>query len=229
MAASSGGSKRLPISCQACRTRKIRCTRDGRPCQTCVSRNLGADKCIYLGNPRLLTGQESADPVLQNQWLRARVRELEATVQEGRSSEAQKSATDHSRVDSLIFRASTAGTVPEFDDSMTKDEGFMTSNLGPVESLHISASGYARYIPFASQWESLVMKSPATEALQDTSHELLDDDDLQVPFASNKSISRSDLLVALPPRTCCDALKDMYFRAFAPVSALTGLARKAKY
>lgn len=116
---------------------------------------------------------------------------------------------------------------------MAKDEGFMTSDLGPVGSLHFSASGHARYMYFAGQWESLVMENPAAEILGDSNLELLDDDDdddddLQIPSAPDRNISRSCLLAVLPLQTCCEALKDRYFRVFAPVSALTCRASKVE-
>lgn len=152
-------------------------------------------------------------------------------IQSEKSSEAHKAkaATNHSSVESPVCGARRADIEPNSKDGMAKDEGFMTSDLGPVGSLHISASGHARYMHFAVQWESLVMESPAAEVLGDLNLELLDDDDdLQIPLAPDGSISRSCLLAVLPPQKCCDALKDRYFRVFAPVSALTGLARKAK-
>ncbi|EEP75999.1 predicted protein [Uncinocarpus reesii 1704] len=34
-------SKRLPVSCEPCRKRKIRCTRNGPPCETCLRRDSG--------------------------------------------------------------------------------------------------------------------------------------------------------------------------------------------
>ena len=88
MASSRSTGKRLPISCQACRTRKIRCSRDGRPCQTCVRRGLGAEDCIYLGQPRLSAEQSSpGDSAVQNELL-ARIRNLEGLLQKQMSSHA---------------------------------------------------------------------------------------------------------------------------------------------
>ncbi|KAJ5232708.1 hypothetical protein N7468_005664 [Penicillium chermesinum] len=89
--------------------------------------------------------------------------------------------------------------------------------LGNIGTLHTSPSGHVRYVPQASQWESVVAKSSAAECLRDSDADLVDDDDLQIPLARNGSISRSELLGLLPPGQYCDTLKEVYFRVFSPV------------
>ncbi|KAF2174190.1 hypothetical protein M409DRAFT_49053 [Zasmidium cellare ATCC 36951] len=44
-------ARRLPVSCEPCRVRKIRCTRDAAPCSTCQRRGV-ADECRYAARPR---------------------------------------------------------------------------------------------------------------------------------------------------------------------------------
>ncbi|KAJ5498503.1 hypothetical protein N7453_007554 [Penicillium expansum] len=207
MASSSSRStgKRLPISCQACRTRKIKCSRDGRPCKTCVRRGLGAEDCIYLGQPRLSTEQSSpGDSAVQNELL-ARIRNLEGLLQKQMSSHA-------------------VSPEPETWDSL----GPMLDNVG---TLRTSPSGHVRYVPLASQWESLVAKSPAAECLPNSDSDIAeDDDDLQIPLARNGSISRAELLSILPPGRYCDTLKDVYFQVFSSVfHILHDLTFEAEY
>ncbi|KAJ5824490.1 hypothetical protein N7447_006830 [Penicillium robsamsonii] len=229
MASSRSTGKRLPISCQACRTRKIRCSRDGRPCQTCVRRGLGAEDCIYLGQPRLSTEQSSpGDSAVQNELL-ARIRNLEAMLQKQMTSHA---STPTGGAVSPLGGTSAAGSFSEPDVS----SGLETwDSLGPmldnVGTLRTSSSGHVRYVPLASQWESLVAKSPAAECLQNLDSDVAeDDDDLQIPLAKNGSISRAELLAILPPGRYCDTLKDVYFQVFSTVfHILHDLTFEAEY
>jgi hypothetical protein len=214
MASSSRSSgKRLPISCQACRTRKIRCSRDGRPCQTCVRRGLGAEDCIYLGQPRLSSEQTlPADPNVQNELL-ARIRNLESMLQNKVNSQAGTPVGGGSP----LGAPSVAGSLTESDFGTGLDT-WGSPMLGNVGTLHTSPSGHVRYVPLASQWESVVAKSPAAECLRSSDSDIVDDDDLQIPLARNGSISGAELLAILPPGRYCDTLKEVYFRVFSPVS-----------
>lgn len=213
MSSSRSAGKRLPISCQACRTRKIRCSRDGRPCQTCVRRGLGAEDCIYLGQPRLSTEQSSpSDQTVQNELL-ARIRNLEGLLQKQVNSQAGTPVGG---------AASPLGGAPSVTGSFSEsDIGFDawggSPMLGNIGTLQTSPSGHVRYVPLASQWESVVAKSPAAECLRSSETDIADDDDLQIPLARNGSVSRAELLALLPPSRYCDSLKEVYLRVFSPV------------
>ncbi|KAJ5788169.1 hypothetical protein N7457_003159 [Penicillium paradoxum] len=228
MASSRSTGKRLPISCQACRTRKIRCSRDGRPCQTCVRRGLGAEDCIYLGQPRLSAEHgSSGDNIVQNELL-ARIRNLEALLQKQMSAQT----TPSGGALSPLGGTSAAGSFSEPDIGSGLEAwdtlGPMMDNVG---TLHTSPSGHVRYVPLASQWESLVAKSPAAECLRTADSDVAeDDDDLQIPLAKNGSISRAELLAILPPGRYCDTLKDVYFQVFSTVfHILHDLTFEAEY
>ena len=214
MASSRSTGKRLPISCQACRTRKIRCSRDGRPCQTCVRRGLGPKDCIYLGQPRLSTEQSlPGDSAVQNELL-ARIRNPEALLQKQMTSNA---GTPTGGAVSPLGGTSAAGSFsePETWDSL----GPMLDNVG---KLHTSPSGHVRYVPLASQWESLVANSSAADCLPNLDSDIAEnDDDLQIPLARNGSISLDELLAILPPGRYCDTLKDVYFQVVSSVCCVT--------
>jgi hypothetical protein len=215
MASSSRSTgKRLPISCQACRTRKIRCSRDGRPCQTCVRRGLGAEDCIYLGQPRLSTEQTSTtDQTVQNELL-ARIRNLEGMLQKQVSSQA---GTPTGGATSPVGGGAPSVTGSFSGSDVGAFEPWGSTMLGNIGTLQTSPSGHVRYVPMASQWESVVAKSPAAECLRSSEADIADDDDLQIPLAKNGSISRAELLALLPPSRYCDILKEVYFRVFSPV------------
>lgn len=214
MASTSRSSgKRLPISCQACRTRKIRCSRDGRPCQTCVRRGLGAEDCIYLGQPRLSADQTSpAEPAAQKELL-ARIRNLEGLLHKQASSQA---GTPAGGAASPLGAPSVSGSFSESEFGAGLDN-LGSPLLGSVGTLQTSPSGHVRYVPLASQWESVIAKSPAVECLRSFDSDITDDDDLQIPLARNGSLSCADLLALLPPSRYCDGLKEVYFRVFSPV------------
>lgn len=212
MASSRSSGKRLPISCQACRTRKIRCSRDGRPCQTCVRRGLGAEDCIYLGQPRLSSEQASTDPTLQNELL-TRIRNLEGLLQ--RHSSSQTSTPTGAA--SPLGPSSVAGSFSE-PELGTAVESWGSPFLRSVGTLHTSPSGHVRYVPLASQWESVVARGPAAESLRRFDLDIAEDDDLQIPLSQNGRASHGELLALLPPNRYCDILKDVYLSVFSPVS-----------
>ncbi|KAJ5084224.1 hypothetical protein NUU61_008803 [Penicillium alfredii] len=227
--ASRASGKRLPISCQACRTRKIRCSRDGRPCQTCVRRGLGAEDCIYLGQPRLSVEQSSSgDATAQNELL-ARIRNLEGLLQKQVASQA---GTPSGGAVSPLGAPSVTGSFSESEMGLAGDAwDSWNPMLGNIGSLQTTTSGHVRYVPLMSQWESVVAKSAAADCLRITDSDIPeDDDDLQIPLARNGSVSRAELLAFLPPGRHCDTLKDVYFRVFSTVfHILHDLTFEAEY
>lgn len=201
--------KRLPISCQACRTRKIRCSRDGRPCQTCVRRGLGAEDCIYLGQPRLASQQAmTAAPPDQNEML-ARINNLEELLHEQvhiQSNDVMSPRTQRSPSGT----ESGAEYEPAFDVRSRELRSRLPSGAGTLQTFN---AGYVRYLPWVN--------SPPIfrgQSAPNVETEIPDEsDDLQLPFAKNH-VSRDELLAILPPRRYCDALKEIYLRVFSPVS-----------
>ena len=217
MASSRSTGKRLPISCQPCRTRKIKCSRDGRPCQTCVRRGLEAKDCIYIGKPRLSAGQSSpGDRVIQTE-LRARIRALEGLLQTQMNS--QPAVPTAGRVPTLRRMSAGGFSGPETWDTLSP----MLDNVG---TLHMSPSGYVRYMHLPSQWESLVASGPAAECFLNLDLDIAEDDDLQIALASNGSLTRSELLSILPPGQYCDTLKNVYLQAFSSVCLQKGIKER---
>ncbi|KAJ5178817.1 hypothetical protein N7492_002027 [Penicillium capsulatum] len=223
--ASRPSGKRLPISCQACRTRKIGCSRDGRPCRTCVRRGLGAEDCIYLGQPRLSTEQSSpGDATVQNELL-ARIRNLEGLLQKQMNPQTGTPASGTSPLGGM-----STGSFSESDMGNGLDAWDRSPMLGNIGTLQTSSSGHVRYVPVASQWESVVAKSPAADCLRGADPDISDDDDLHFPLARDGSISRPELLALLPPGRYCDNLKEVYFRVVSPVfHILHDLTFEAEY
>ncbi|PYH95735.1 C6 zinc finger domain protein [Aspergillus ellipticus CBS 707.79] len=216
--------KRLPISCQACRTRKIRCSRDGRPCQTCVRRGLGAEDCVYLGQPRLSSEHAStADTPGQNELL-TRVRYLEELLQKQMHMQS---------CDSVSSETSPSVTSSLFETDNTIDlESRDTRSplLNGVGTLQKFASGYIRYLPLATHWGQVSPTASGADSVLNVDAEIPEDsDDSQIPL-TRSYISRNEQLAILPPRRYCDALKDIYLRVFSPLfHILHDLTFEAEY
>ncbi|KAL3469068.1 hypothetical protein BJX99DRAFT_242120 [Aspergillus californicus] len=225
MPSSRSTGKRLPISCQACRTRKIRCSRDGRPCQTCVRRGLGAEDCIYLGQPRLSSESAlNADTTVQHELL-ARIRNLEELLQKqvGSQTGATRSPMPSPSLTSSFSESDSAIGLRSTEYARSA----LSTNVG---SLQTFASGYVRYLPLAPQWGSVNPSSSHGDTLPDIDSEFPDDDeDMHIPSAG-RSASREELLAILPPSRYCDVLKDVYFRVFSPLfHILHDLTFEAEY
>ncbi|OJJ50485.1 hypothetical protein ASPZODRAFT_147994 [Penicilliopsis zonata CBS 506.65] len=244
-----GGKKRLPTSCQACRTRKIRCSRDARPCQTCVGRGLTAKDCVYLGQPRLSSERPSAgnNDSRGHHELLARIRKLEEMLQrQSAPSAAPSSASFTGGLVSPQRTPSATGSMasmPEADGagagaragirSLTGVElGTTSPILANAGSLQTFPSGYVRYVPLASQWNSVGAENSTTDHPQQNLDAEVpeEEDDLQIPLVRNGSVTRAELLAILPPSRYCDSLKSVYFRVFSPLfHILHDLTFEAEY
>ncbi|KAL1967840.1 hypothetical protein VTN77DRAFT_2529 [Rasamsonia byssochlamydoides] len=227
MTSSHPVSKRLPISCEPCRKRKIKCPRDRRPCQTCIRRGLHPDECIYLGRPRLSSEQTStstaADAVVQQELL-DRIRNLEDLIQKiGERGQGAQAAQLAQRKNSPVSPPSTVvsstksapTSEPAIDSVSSIRSQYHTS--GNVGCLQVSASGHVRYVPLASQWNSVFAKSTVGESFEGVDDDVLDDGDLEMPFVCHGRTTRKDLLAMLPPGRYCDVLKDVFLKVFSPL------------
>jgi hypothetical protein len=145
--------------------------------------------------------------------LLARIRNLEGLLQKQVNSQAGTPVG----AASPLGAPSASGSLSETEIGAGL-EPWGSPFLGNVGTLHTFPSGHVRYVPLASQWESVVAKSPAAECLRNSDSDITDDDDLQIPLARNGSVSRAEFLAILPPGRYCDTLKEVYFRVFSPVS-----------
>lgn len=145
--------------------------------------------------------------------LLARIRNLEGLLQRQASSQAGTPTG----AASPLGASSVADSFSE-SELGTALENWGRPLLSNVGTLHTSASGHVRYVPMASQWESVVARGPAAECLRRSDLDIAEDDDLMIPLTQNGNASRGELLALLPPNRYCDILKDVYLRVFSPVS-----------
>ncbi|EPE02259.1 c6 zinc finger domain-containing protein [Ophiostoma piceae UAMH 11346] len=230
--------RRMPLSCQPCRERKIRCSRDptrtaGSPCASCIRRGIPPHECVYLRDiyarrpPPAPACQESgavnggSDNVSTNSDLVERIRKLEAII----------SRTEATSTNSIGLNAGGYPAAPV--SSSSKDPS--TSCRRPSAAHEIGAidipctdhdpqrpisykgniipytSGHERYEPVGAAWSS-VLHNMATPMVDSPS------DDSEIPFVAGPTeIEHDHLLADLPAMSHCDELKNVYFDVFAPV------------
>lgn len=225
--------RRLPISCEPCRIRKIRCSRDDPPCGTCIRRRVPSDQCIYTtrrqpqilpsrqphrsqAQPRLLeNGSVSSDAPVQprnygsavepNADLVARVERLEQLLQEK---------------DQPQGAASPQLDMPQLNSALGGRRGSEPATAFPTGTLIPSTSGHVRFVPFNSSWRIVHGASwegpcPSQESA------ITDTPSGPYPFGEHDVENRPNLIAQLPPTEYCDQLKDGYFQSFAPVGFLS--------
>lgn len=189
--------KRMPISCEPCRFRKIRCSRPRGPppCETCVRRNL-ASRCSYADRHQILSPapqdalpspvseRSASNPStsLSNEDLAARVANLEALIQ----AQAASAHIPSTRLNQPVSRM----------------KGMLsTSDLGHV-----------RFIPSTTSSGST---RPVSDPQQATSRSI---DMSAGPYPLGKRrIEVHSLFIDLPSRSHCRHLKEVYFESFSPV------------
>ncbi|KAF2647287.1 hypothetical protein K491DRAFT_741445 [Lophiostoma macrostomum CBS 122681] len=186
--------RRLPISCEPCRLRKIRCSRPRGPppCETCERRGLASD-CLYAGRdlaspparPTLplspLSERATSDVSTQDESLAARVAKLEALLK-ANGGTAQDLSTSRPTVRPITKK----GTL-----STTK-------------------SGHERFTPFP-------LLDSSQEPLHDPQQAIASSINLSsgpYPFGK-REVDIAALLDHLPARSHCQQLVGVYFTSFA--------------
>jgi hypothetical protein len=221
-------NRRLPISCEPCRARKIRCSRTRSPpgtCGSCLRRGIPPSQCIYLRqinhqsqlNPHPQNGPASSNEGI-NEELLSRIRTLEELV----STHMHSSP---SRGPSALPTPMTPSTDPSQSHSNANEWPPVVQESSPlvfppdppqmVGTLVTSKSGHVRYSPRTSQWDSVLDGSQVSVEARTSYEESCSPD--KFPFDLNPTARIDDFLMILPPISQCDELKSVFFQAFAPV------------
>lgn len=213
-------NRRMPLSCEPCRERKIRCPRtsnsSGGPCATCVRRGVPADECVFLRDvygrqaPSHQTPAAFADQSREatNSELLERIRKLESLVSGNADSGAIRAS------------ANASATSPPLHNVVDGGDMHTPMPSGASRgSLVKTASGHERYEPLSSKWSSVLASSPMADGMSCEADALTTES--EYPFSTGR-IQMDDFLSALPAMSHCDQLKDVYMSVFAPVrTALT--------
>lgn len=224
-------NRRMPISCEPCRARKIRCPRNRSPqgnigpCDTCIRRGIPLSDCIYLRQTiASRSAAEQASNGTSNEELLQRIRTLEGLVREQIITSGSQNApstipihgqptpvsphTEAERSQPLLDAESPLSLRPSLS-SQCRETPYSAAG-----TLSISETGYVKYEPRASQWNSILENVPAAASV---SHFKFAVGDAGRFAFTTSSSTRQDLLAALPPVPQCDELKDVYFQVFSPV------------
>ncbi|RKL41545.1 hypothetical protein BFJ72_g5437 [Fusarium proliferatum] len=226
-------NRRMPLSCEPCRRRKIKCPRNnsrGRaPCETCVRRGVPVNECIYLRD------QSSLRNVLlprhaDNSALVARIDRLEELLRQSVSSAGPEPRTPHTGLEleeeqeagpgqeqaadflspeSTLQQSATTWSSTQSDSSLTQPHTAMP----PVGVIIRYESGHERFESVSSQLSPMIQNNPVVVGVKTDMAENICG---SMPFSMNNS-SIADLLELLPPASYCEQLKKLYFDTFAPL------------
>lgn len=218
-------TRRMPLSCEPCRERKIRCPRrinDGSgPCGTCTRRGIPPSECIYLrdiiGRRNTRRIGESSSYQADNSELMERIARLERLLQ-SRVKTGTADAFEHSSLSHLPSPDSVlqSALYTESADGTSSFSNFPTrpSERLPYGVLRRTEAGYERYVPSVASSSSALWSNPMSRQLETEIDDYSKENEM--PF-STTSKTTQDFLDTLPPVSQCDRLKGIYFAVFAPV------------
>ena len=204
-------NRRMPLSCEPCRARKIRCTPNRSPpgpCGSCQRRGIQPSKCVFMRE----TNQSHNDhgQSSSNEELLTRIRNLEDLLH------------GHIRAFPSPSQPPAAPTLEIFPNGLDSSDPSPTQQPTPsslslelprlVGNLHVSDSGHVRYEP-----RSVYDDSPTATVARtlDPAYGSLSS---CMPFEPMAASSKDDLLALLPPMRQCNELKAVFFKVFSPVS-----------
>ncbi|KAF5026962.1 hypothetical protein F66182_992 [Fusarium sp. NRRL 66182] len=206
MPISSG--RRMPLSCEPCRERKIKCSRNfsrgQAPCETCVRRGIPSSECVYLRDQWPLRREPFGSG---SSALVARIDRLEALLGQSVSNAPQPDPVSNlpSPVSSLPRSAG--------DFSSRHDASPLRGSGAPPAGIIIQYdSGHEVFEPSSSRWSSVLQDNPSLSGIKTD----MDSAGLSsMPF-STVTTTIVELLELLPPTTHCKELKATYFNVFSP-------------
>ncbi|KAK7413332.1 hypothetical protein QQX98_007775 [Neonectria punicea] len=208
-------NRRMPLSYEPCRERKIRCPRNtnrGRgPCETCVRRGIPPSECVYLRDLHL-SREHANPPQVDTSALISRLNKLEELLHSHVGVGAQLQTASESNTRSHL--PSPESSLQLDSQSSTIEGPSPTPTTSSLGTLIRSATGHERYEPSSSRWSSILRANPATSGLKGD----LDggDPDKSFPLVV-QSLGIHELLGMLPPLSPCDELKSIFFGVYAPV------------
>ncbi|KAK0712051.1 hypothetical protein B0H67DRAFT_493035 [Lasiosphaeris hirsuta] len=188
---------RLPLSCEGCRTRKLKCNRE-KPCQNCTARG-EQSACSFRGAKNGAESGPSGD------------------VNDGRATQQRLDRLEHLVKKLLAERQqpplSPAGKealpIPATTESDTGVAGAGKTVLDGVHSVYSSEDDWRAVLQeideLKSSWGQENSRAPAEPAL---SHSV---DGSSLLFNQVKPIEHTEILSSLPPRPELDGLISQFF------------------
>ncbi|KAM6515738.1 hypothetical protein FALCPG4_013951 [Fusarium falciforme] len=212
-------SRRMPLSCEPCRERKIKCPRNinrGRgPCETCVRRGIPSSECVYLRDQWPRRHNQPVAGAVDNSELVARIDRLEELLRQSVPNSAKQPQEPVSNLpspESTLQPQSTGSFTGRNEVSPLK--GVSSSSIAPPAGIIIRyESGHEKFEPSSSRWSSILRDNPNVNGIKTD----LDGNDIgSMPFTTSTA-TIAELLDLLPPTSHCDELKRTYFDVFSPL------------
>lgn len=223
--------QRLPVSCEPCRVRKIRCSRDTPPCGTCVRRRVPPEQCVYSTRRQPIPSKkqpQQSQP--QPQPLENSSASPDTPVQPRYHGPAGEPNPDLvariEKLEQLLHakdqpqeKAPRPPSVPQLDPELERrrESEPATAFAGTLIS---STSGHVRFLPINSAWR-IVDRASQEGPFPSQESAAADTPSGPYPFGEHDAENRPNILAKLPPTEYCDQLTDVYFQSFAPVSFST--------
>lgn len=205
-------ARRIPLSCENCRQRKIRCLGSGVPCDTCRRRGV-ALTCHFKRDPD--PGREiSQDALLQ------RISNLEALLQQNIELTSNSIAVQGNRTQLSPLSQSdlslpnnisnhTPTSISNANYGLQQHGGIPGPQHDAVGSIVTSPTGHVRYIPFNTKRDA--------DLLDRFQNPLHPENTSGFPFSSEMSGSGQAILDMLPPSRQCDELLTVFLDVFSPL------------
>lgn len=204
-------NKRMPVSCEPCRRRKIRCRGSRVPCETCVRRGR-ATACQYQREPPAPQHDAAASGQGgDTEKLLRRIAHIEQLLEKQTALVSMRDSNSSGALHSPHETPSPRSR----SQALASPDSLPTEHAGQLGAggwrLVESPSGHVRLLSLAAGLDpanplSLSELSPPHAGQQ-----------TNFPFSADAAASRQQLLDLLPPMSQCDRLKMVYMSVFSPL------------
>ncbi|KAI1208646.1 fungal-specific transcription factor domain-containing protein [Annulohypoxylon truncatum] len=201
------------LSCNFCRTRKLKCNRE-HPCSTCARRGVGPS-CTYASNLPPHDGPNQPDRASLS--VQDRIQQLEDLV-----VNLMKTSGITPIPESPSSKSPTGSTLaptPAKQTHETHEDASPTSDCGSMKLSEASVS----YVS-GSHWASILegigeLKDHLEEEESQTIHHVTETPEFDIPgpqllYGCPRHATKEELLASVPPRLVVDRLVSHYFNYF---------------
>lgn len=207
-------TKRLPLSCENCRRRKIRCLGSGVPCDTCRKRGV-ASTCQFKRDVEENVPPERHEK--NHDILLQRISDLESLLIQN----IELTSTSNAQHDHALRSPVSRNDLPPHQNepsenplsTYTNGHYYDLSSVGSqrveVGSIITSSSGHVRYVPYSTSHDP------------DVFHSLQNQSQMGLPSGAflftDTPTSTQSLIDMLPPFRHCDELLTIFLNVFSPL------------
>ena len=201
---------RQPLSCDACRTRKLKCDRQ-TPCTPCSKRADASSSCNYSKSSKDGGSTPNRAPASTRTEAQLRLQKLEEMVT-GLMQASPPSSTDISSLNNSTV------------DQRMKDMSISLQSL-PKDSVspsngHLDSNGLERNYQGATHWTTILANIHDIQGFLDSNNDVSDEisppnrpEAPDILFGTTQPLTRNDVLNFLPARQVIDRLVSVYFTA----------------